>query len=406
MLIFYDVVQGEALYDDELITFIENSKHYYPVFRYKSVKLFLMNLLLALYHDMPITLVDADFSDSEVKDLGLGQQLDVTQPLASKDNRGVTDLVNQLKQSRSNITLFSSGTTGLPKRVNHTINTLTRMVRTDEKYQSNRWALTYNPTHMAGLQVLFQALYNKNFIVNLFGAQIAEAAKAIEKYQLTNISATPTFYRMLLGSDLIFDKVKRATLGGERSKNDLHLKMKSLFPHAKLNNIYASTELGSLFVSNGEVFQIPSDLKGKIKIKNDGELLVHSSLLPGMTRSSDWFATGDLVEIKSTDPLEFTIQSRKTEMINIGGYKVNPNEVESVLRQYDSILNCRVYGKPNSVLGYILYAEIQLEIGEEFDKRALQLFLASQLQGYKVPRMFKIVDKIDVTRTGKIKRKL
>lgn len=404
-LLFYDLVQKETLYEDEIIVFIKNSTHYYPVYRYKSVKDYFINLLLSLYHDMPITLVDADFSDTEIKDLGLEKQLDVPYPLNKKGNGETADWVDQLKQSRSNIILFTSGTTGLPKQVCHTIDSLTRMVRTGNRYISNRWALAYNPTHMAGIQVLFQALYNKNFIVNVSGAPITEAAEAIDKEQVTNISATPTFYRMLLGADLVLDKVKRATLGGESSNDDLHCKMKAMFPYAKLNNIYASTELGSLFVSRGEAFRIASHLEGKIKIEDDGELLVHTSLLPGKTQISDWYATGDVVKIISTEPLEFIIQSRKTEMINTGGYKVNPNEVESVLRQYDSVINCRVYGSPNSVLGQILFAEVQLEKGKELDKRSLQLYLKSHLQEYKVPRMLKAVDAIDVTRTGKITRK-
>ncbi len=405
MLMFLDVVQKKTLYEDEFVDFIENSTYYYPVYRYKSIKDYLMNFLLALCHDMPITLVDADFSKTEVKDLGLEENLDVPQRLIKNSNVVAADWMYRLKQSSSSIVLFTSGTTGLPKRVFHTIDTLTRMVRTDEQYHSNRWALAYNPTHMAGLQVLFQAFYNKNFILNLFGAPIVESAEAINKEYITNISATPTFYRLLLGTGKVFDKVKRITLGGERSNNDLHLKMKIIFPNAKLNNIYASTELGSLFVSQGEAFRIANHLIDKIKISDDGELLVHTSLLSMKTQKSDWYATGDLVEIISTEPLEFIIQSRKTEMVNIGGYKVNPNEVESVIRQYDSVLNCRVYGKPNSVLGFILCAEIQLEKGKELDKRALQLFLTSNLQEYKVPRIFKIVNKIDVTRTGKITRK-
>ena len=405
MRLFFDIVQKETLYEDEIIIIIKNSTHYYPVYRYKSVKDYCINLLLALCHNMPITLVDADFSDSEIKDMGLKKHLNVPHPLNKNVNGEEADWMDQLKKSGSKITLFTSGTTGLPKQVSHTIDSLTRMVRTEHRYVSNRWALAYNPTHMAGLQVLFQAFFNKNFIVNVFGAPIKEAAEAIDKEQITNISATPTFFRMLLGTGSVLNKVKRATLGGERSNNDLHSKMKAMFPNAKLNNIYASTELGSLFVSHGEAFRISSHLEGKIKIGDDGELLVHTSLLPEKTRISDWYATGDLVKIISTEPLEFIIQSRKTEMINTGGYKVNPNEVESVLRQYDIVLDCRVYGKPNSVLGHILYAEVQIEKGKELDKRSLQNYLKSHLQEYKVPRMLKVVDAIEITRTGKIIRK-
>lgn len=108
------------------------------------------------------------------------------------------EVVKALQQSASEITIFTSGTTGQPKKVIHSVQGLTRSVRCAERYQWQVWAYAYNPTHMAGLQVFFQAFENQNTLVNVFGLARNEVYSLIEKYSVTHISATPTFYRLLL----------------------------------------------------------------------------------------------------------------------------------------------------------------------------------------------------------------
>lgn len=83
-------------------------------------------------------------------------------------------------------------------KVIHSVQGLTRSVRCAERYQWQVWAYAYNPTHMAGLQVFFQAFENQNTLVNVFGLARNEVYSLIEKYSVTHISATPTFYRLLL----------------------------------------------------------------------------------------------------------------------------------------------------------------------------------------------------------------
>lgn len=126
------------------------------------------------------------------------------------------EVIEALVHSTSEITMFTSGTTGQPKKVVHSIQTLTRSVRRGEKYNNQIWAYAYNPTHMAGLQVFFQAFENLNTLINVFNRTRSEIFNLIKKHSITHISATPTFYRLLLPYERAYSSVIRLTLGGER----------------------------------------------------------------------------------------------------------------------------------------------------------------------------------------------
>ena len=136
----------------------------------------------------------------------------------------------------------------------------------------------------------------------------------------------------------------------------------------------------------------------------DGELQVASALLGefagGVAASTDgWYRTGDTVELVSNEPLRWRILSRQRDWVNVGGHKVNPAEVEAVLLAYPGVREARVYGRDNSVLGQILCAEVvAASTPEEVD---LRTYLAERLQGAKVPRLIRVVDRIARGRTGK-----
>lgn len=403
-VIFLDYQTESKVTEGEIVFSLSTETEYFPVYIFNSVIEYWINLLLALYNDCPIILVDSDFTQNEIIALGIKDRINVSEKLPEKLNANPKEWLTKIQDSNSEITLFTSGTTGLPKKVVHSVKSLTRMLRTGMAYSEDKWVLAYNPTHMAGLQVLFQALFNKNQILNVFGLSVEVTSKAICKFQPTHISATPTFYRMLLGSNKTFNSLKRVTLGGEKSTSELHEKLKATFPYAKINNIYATTELGPLFVSNGEVFEVMTGLEDKIKTGKDGELLIHRSL-SNLGTNKKWYHTGDLVEVVNLSPLRFIFKSRKTEMINTGGYKVNPNEVETVLNMHPQIKNSKVFGKPNSILGHIICAEIVLRNSTNFDVKMIKKYLGENLQEFKIPKIIKPVEALKLTRTGKLNRK-
>ncbi|KIO46688.1 ANL family adenylate-forming protein [Sanguibacteroides justesenii] len=391
---------------ETLLTDINKAEVYFPYFQQNNIYVYFLNLILALVEDQPLTLIDADVNISEVEEdaVRLINQPVVLQPRCFKN---IEEVLERVVRSGSEISIFTSGTTGQPKKIIHTLFSLTRTVRVAENYKGQIWGYAYNPTHMAGLQVFFQAFENLNTMVNIFNMSRLEIYHQIETKKITHISATPTFYRLLLPPEKNYPFVKRITLGGEKSDSKLYESILKIFPGAKINNIYASTEAGALFASKGEYFQIPMSIMDKIKIEKD-ELLIHKSLLgysDYFVFAGEYYCTGDLIEWIDQESGTFRFKNRKNELINVGGYKVNPNEVEECILQIPDVLQVMVYGKANSVLGNILCAELKLIPGSQLTEIYIRSYLSKKLQDFKIPRRIKFVESISLTRTGKIKRR-
>ena len=367
---------------------------------------FFVNLMAGIVADLDMVLLDNDFSESEVRSL-CGSPYEINSICIPKLNLiGEVDLVERILNSSSKLKLFTSGTTGLPKSVVHSVAALTRNVKCDERFRGNTWGFAFNSTHMAGIQVFFQALINRNTIVNIFAKSKEQVYKSIEMFGITHISATPTFFRLLIPSPKSYPTVNQITFGGEKSDSFLHQKVRNIFPKASIRNVYASTEAGALFASKDDIFSIPENIKEKIRIV-DGELFIHKTLLGTSSLFNDqytWYGTGDKVEFLDDNLQHFRIVGRNSEMINVGGYKVNPNEVESRLREMSGIVESKVYGIPNSVLGNILCVDI-VRSDSSITEVVIRNFLSETLQPYKVPRRVFFVNAISLSRTGKIERK-
>lgn len=378
-------------------------KFFKPVSIYDCFK----NILASTLSEKEIVLLDSDFTDAEIESLtGLSncECCKIESPRDYSDLQDVDDLIARLSNIRNfKITFFTSGTTGVPKRVSHTLESITRFLKCSDSHRSDVWGFAYNPTHIAGIQVFFQAIFNRNKIVRLFGLSADKVYDAITAENVSHISATPTFYRMLLGRATSCESVRRITSGGERFDEKLSDALAKIFPNAKITNVYASTEAGTLFASNGSTFVVKDEVKNLVRVEQ-GELLLHSSLLGKSQQISlegQWYHTGDIVEVVGDNPLSIRFVSRKNEMINVGGYKVNPSEVEDAIMSLEFIRQVRVFGKKNSVLGNIICAEI---VAESLDEKSIRDYLKTRLQEFKIPRIIKFVESITSTKTGKTSR--
>ncbi len=140
--------------------------NYYEVFK---------RIIISILIDREIVLLDGDYTESELKRIcgydGF-EQFNENLNYNSKD-----ELISKLSHSafQWRVSIFTSGTTGLPKKVTHTFESITRFVKTAPGFENDVWGFAYNPTHMAGLQVFFQALLNGNTIVRLFGLGTRES---------------------------------------------------------------------------------------------------------------------------------------------------------------------------------------------------------------------------------------
>lgn len=390
---FYYNSDGSCIQYTDLISELNCGRVYHSK-AFSEPSSFFLNFLKAIIHNIDITLIDSMNPANESNNYT---------EIKSIYFNSFEELKSLIKKSTAQISIFTSGTTGQPKRITHTVQNLIREVREDKKHANSIWGFAYNPTHMAGLQVLFQALLNQNTIVDVFSKGKAEIVELINRRKISHISATPTFYRFLLPLDQPINSLKSISLGGEKSDASLINAISKSFPKAKIFNIYASTEAGTIFSSHGSNFKIKDNKLDLVKI-SDNELLLHCSLL-GISESlkGEWYATGDMVEWIDKSEKIFAFLSRKNEMINVGGNKVNPHVVEEVLLKMEQIKACYVYGEPNPLLGNMICADIVPHNGSVKDIE-IKKGLKGILEPFEIPRRINFVKNLETTRTGKLKR--
>ncbi len=317
-------------------------------------------------------------------------------------------LLERIRQSRSRVTLATSGTTGPAKSITHHVGTLLASVQVSEKHQSDIWALTYQPSRIAAIQVFFQLVCNLNPAIHLYGVSPDAAAERIQAHQVSHISATPTYLKMLTSGGEVYPTVRAVTVGGEVSDQNGLRRLRSAFPNARFRNVYAASEFGTLLHAEGDVFAVPDPLRDAVDIRDNRLWLRHDMVASSLASQlqNGFYDTKDIVEVVSTDPLSFRVIGRESDWINVGGAKVNPHVVEAALLQIAGIRDVRVYGQPNSVCGYFVAAEVVVDPDASVEVRTIRSLLREKLPSAAVPRIIEIVDQLAITEAGKKRRLL
>jgi acyl-coenzyme A synthetase/AMP-(fatty) acid ligase len=352
---------------------------------------FVVNVIIGLINNVDICLIDFRNTEKTEEEEGL--------ETVYHHINDVEDLVKKIMKSKSSIGIYSSGTEGHPKLIYQSVKRLLKSVQFDEKYSKSVWALTYNPSHSAGIQVFLQVIANKARLCDLYKTNRAYILQQIEEKSISYISGTPTFYRMLAPYDFKFENVVSITLNGEKSTSELIDEIKNSFPSARIRNIYGSTESGPLMSSDTSTFIIPNRLIEKVKIEDD-ELFIHQSILSPSIKCAEWYATGDLVEVVNRHPLTINFTSRKSRIINVGGQNVNPQEVEEILLQHPDIVEAQIIPRENKFIGNVITAYI-ISTNPLLKEKDVIAYLRDRVAKYKIPRIINFVSEINVGRTGK-----
>jgi acyl-coenzyme A synthetase/AMP-(fatty) acid ligase len=317
------------------------------------------------------------------------------------------------------ITLFTSGTSGTPKAVRHNWETLARPVRHAAESAGERWLLSYRPHLYAGLQVLMHCMVNHACLVlPPRDSTPPNVVRLMREAAVTHVSATPSYWRwlMTLGGHGALEGlgIKQITLGGETADQAVLDTLKAIFPQSRIVHIYATSEAGRCFsVSDGlqgfpaRFLEAPSPdgielkvLEGELHVRSANAMLAQDSLVSSERDASAWIPTGDLVE-KIGDRFHFV--ARRTDIINVGGNKVDPWIVEQVVRSVPGVADARVYAKKSSLVGQMVACEITVLQSHDPDqvKRDVQRRCLEQLANVQRPRVIEVVPAITLSSAGK-----
>jgi acyl-coenzyme A synthetase/AMP-(fatty) acid ligase len=324
----------------------------------------------------------------------------------------------RLEKAAFTVTLMTSGTTGRPKLVRHSMPSLLGRIAGPAALAMNRekrWLLTYQPTAFAGLQVILTALCTGGAVVQTASRRPADFFLAAEQFGVTHISGTPTFWRsfLLAAPPGSLPGLQQITLGGEAIDQPTLDRLANRFPNARITHIYASSEAGALFAVHDGRAGFPSEwLRPEadgvgLRIR-EGVLEVHSprrmlgyldESVPSLT-DDGWLVTGDLATVNG-DRVHF--QGRLDDVLNVGGAKVYPKEIEEFFLSCRGVQEVRVRGVRNPISGVILAADVVLEDGYEPDSYRLELMRQCQigLPAHKAPRLIRVVPEIVVLDSGK-----
>ena len=302
--------------------------------------------------------------------------------------------------------IYTSGSTGTPKAVVHTLESLSRAV--SESDGPRVWGLVYDSHRLAGLAVVLQALASDSLLVEARNGTITDRVEVMRATSVNALSATPTLWRQILQTGRTSGwELERITLGGEISDQRTLDALAAAFPTARVTHIFAASETGVAFaVGDGRegfpLEYLSTPPRGIALEVRDNILWIHnpSSSVAG----ADGFAsTEDVVKV-SADRVTFV--GRASGMVNVGGTKVFPEQVERVLRTHPSVTDVVVFSKQNPFSGSILIAKVTLRGGlsDESIAGELRKWVAAKLPTPMVPAQVLVVDQLPSAATGKVVR--
>ena len=299
------------------------------------------------------------------------------------------------------LVVFTSGTTGQGKAALFDFDVLVERYR---KARSGYRTLVFLLLdHLGGIHTMLHTLAHGGTLVIGDERRPEAAARAIERHRIELLPTTPTFLRMLVMSRMHerydLSSLRLITYGTEPMPASTLETLQRAFPSVCLKQTYGLTELGVLPTRSRASGSLWLELGGigcEARVVDDVLWLRSETAMLGYLNAPSpfdedgWYNTHDVVEV---DGPYIRILGRTTELINVGGQKVYPSEVEGVLLELENVCEATVWGEANPVTGQVVAARVTLAQPEEeqsFERR-LHRFCRGRLAAYKVPVVVEIV---------------
>ena len=323
--------------------------------------------------------------------------------------------------------LLTSGTTGVPKMVLHTLSSLAGAIKgVQGPGQGAIWATFYDIRRYGGLQILLRALIDGGSLV------LSNADESTEDFlvragihNVTHVSGTPSHWRRALMSPFARKiSPNYVRLSGEVADQAILDSLREFYQGANVAHAFASTEAGVAFAVDDGLSGFPSSLvdapDAAVEMKvSDDSLRIRSARTAtrylgnrdGDIADKDGFVdTRDLVELRGD---RYYFIGRRDGVINVGGNKVHPEEVEAVINRHPKVRMALVKPRKNAITGAIVVADVVLESEPDDDgsgaqanalKKEILEACRRALSPYKIPAAIRFVPSLDVAASGKLAR--
>jgi len=320
--------------------------------------------------------------------------------------------------------LLTSGTTGVPKMVAHTLAGLSAPIKQTTNDGAVVWGTFYDIRRYGGLQIFLRTLLGgASLVLSNAGEPIGAHLDRLARHGVTHLSGTPSHWRRALMSPSIRKISPRyVRLSGEIADQAVLDSLRHAFPQASIGHAYASTEAGVAFEVNDGLAGIPAcfieEVRDGVAMKiMDGSLRIRSPRTASRYVGSDaalaaadgFVDTGDILELCGD---RYVFAGRRGGIINIGGLKVHPEEIEAVINRHPQVRMSLVRPKRSPITGSVVIADVVLksgragaagELGEV--KGDILNLCRDALPRHKVPAAISFVAALDVAATGKLARR-
>lgn len=305
-------------------------------------------------------------------------------------------LLKLKNENRPGLVVFSSGTSGKNKGIVHDFVPLLQKFKIEKKSMRMISFLLFD--HLGGINTLFYSLSNCGCLIVLKDRSPETVLATVEKFKVEVLPTSPTFINLLLLGRAYerfnVSSLKLVTYGTEPMPIQTLQRFNALFPAITLQQTYGTSEFGAMRTKSkssdslwvmlgGEDFQTRV-VDGLLEIKAKSAMMGYLNAESPFTEDG-WFRTGDSVEL---DGEYFRILGRRSELINVGGEKVYPAEIEGVLLTMPGVEEVLVQGESNPITGSMVKATIKInsnETASELRKR-LWIFCSGKLADFKIPQ--------------------
>lgn len=320
--------------------------------------------------------------------------------------------------------LLTSGTTGVPKLVVHTLDSLGGAIEPGGVLSDGVvWSTFYDLRRYGGLQIFLRALLTGTPLM-VAGAQesTAEFLTRATACGVTHISGTPSHWRRaLMSSAAAAFQPRYVRLSGEIADQAILNQLQSFYPQATVVHAFASTEAGVAFeVDDGQEGFPASFLQRNSAVElwiEDGSLRIRSNRIANrylgpdarpLTGSNGFVDTGDMVVLSGN---RCYFAGRRDGMINVGGLKVHPEEVEAVINRHPAVRMALVRTRRNPITGALVVADVVLKLDQQAAaeyagelEQDIRRLCRDTLPAHKVPAVINFVSALAVADNGKVMR--